>query len=365
VSGGLEARVGLRLGSLDLDVEVRAPEGSVTAVLGPNGAGKTTLLRALAGLVALDDGRIAVGGRVLDEPPQVFVPTDQRRLGIVHQDYLLFPHLSVLENVAFGPRSLGLPTRAARDRARTWLERVGLADRAGARPQDLSGGQQQRVALARALVTDPAALLLDEPLAALDARTRPDVRRDLRGHLATYPGVTVLVTHDLNDAVALADGLVVLEDGRVTHAGAVADVLARPRTRYVADLIGVTLLRGTCRAGVADVDGIPLPATGCDDGPVTVTVRPDRVRLAAPGGAGTTPDRWRARVRRVEVLAATTEILVDRPDGLVAAVPTADLAGVPLRPGDPVDVVVDPGGVCVHRDDGPTDEPADEVPHAP
>ena len=177
----LAANVGVALGELDLDATVAAGEGETLAILGPNGAGKTTLLRCLAGLVALDRGRIELDDEVLDDGSRVFVPPERRSVGVVFQDYLLFPHLSVLENVAFGLRSRGVDRRAARRRAAAALEPVGLAEAAGRKPRELSGGQAQRVALARALATEPRLLLLDEPLAALDQSARGVVRRDLRG----------------------------------------------------------------------------------------------------------------------------------------------------------------------------------------
>ena len=211
--------VGVRLGDFDLDVEVGAPASAVTAVLGPSGAGKTTFLRCVAGTLAVERGRISLGDVTLDEPPSTFVVPERRRLGVVHQDYLLVPHLSALENVAFGLRSRGTPTVEARRVAQGWLDRVGLGDFAGARPRSLSGGQAQRVALARALATEPDVLLLDEPLAALDVGTRAEVRRDLAGHLRGLDGPTVLVTHDPIDALALADRVIVVEHGRVTQAG--------------------------------------------------------------------------------------------------------------------------------------------------
>ena len=202
----LAARVGVSLGSLELDVDLTVHDGEVVAVLGPNGAGKTTLLRALAGLVALDRGRIEVDGVVLDEPDTgTFVSVEHRPVGVVFQDYLLFAHLSALENVAFGLRARGTPKTEARRAAMTLLDRFGLADHAHHRPRALSGGQAQRVALARALATGPRLLLLDEPLAALDATTRRDVRRDLRRQLASFGGARILVTHDPVDAYALAD----------------------------------------------------------------------------------------------------------------------------------------------------------------
>ncbi len=359
---GLRADVRLRLGRLALDVVVEAGAGSVTAVVGPNGAGKTTFLRAVAGQVGIDGGEIRLGATVLDAPPGVFVPPERRRLGYVDQDYLLFPHLTALENIAFGPRSAGATRAGSREIARAWLERVGLGDRADARRRSLSGGQQQRVALARALATDPQALLLDEPLAALDVRTRPEVRRDLRRHLGGYDGVTLIVTHDLADAAALADRMLVLEDGRVTHAGTVAEVLARPRTSYVADLVGTNLLHGTGDGSSVTVDGVrlpvplPAPLLASAPGPVLVTVRPadvvvvplegDRPDLppvdlpavdAAEAAATPAPSgRWRARIVRIELAGDIAEVLLDRPTGLVAAVPLAEVVAGSLREGSEV-----------------------------
>ncbi|HVN85031.1 MAG TPA: ATP-binding cassette domain-containing protein, partial [Candidatus Binatia bacterium] len=180
----LAASVRVVLGMLDLRVNVQVGDGEVVAVLGPNGAGKTTLLRALAGLLPLDEGRVVLGDVILEDvAARTFVPPERRPIGVVFQDYLLFPHLSALDNVAFGLRCGGLGRSEARRRAFEWLERVGLAQQSALKPAALSGGQAQRVALARALAVGPRLLLLDEPLSALDIRTRADLRRDLRRHL--------------------------------------------------------------------------------------------------------------------------------------------------------------------------------------
>ena len=199
-------------------------------------------------------------------------------MGIVHQDYLLFPHLTALDNVAFGPRSGGAPARAARATAAEQLERVGVGEVADLRPRALSGGQAQRVALARALAADPTALLLDEPLAALDAATRTTLRRDLRRTLAEVPGPTVLVTHDPVDVLALADRVAIVEDGRITQEGSVAEVTSRPRTGYVADLIGTNLVRGTATGtSIAADGGTTLIGHEPHDGPVFAVVAPTAI----------------------------------------------------------------------------------------
>src|SRR5436309_14163935 len=212
----LEAAVQLQLGALDLDVALEIRAGEVVALLGPNGAGKTTLLRALAGLIPATRGHGHLDGAVLeDSATGTYVPTEKRPIGFVFQDYLLFPHMSVLDNVAFGVSARGAGSGVARQRATRWLERVGLQELASARPSHLSGGQRQRAALARALAPDPRLLLLDEPMAALDASARTEVRRDLKRHLASFDGVRLLCRHNPLEALALAAGLTILENGRL------------------------------------------------------------------------------------------------------------------------------------------------------
>jgi molybdate transport system ATP-binding protein len=207
----LDARVRVTVGACDLDVTMTVAEGTVLAVLGPNGAGKTTLLRVLAGEIALDDGRIALGGVPLDDPASgAFMAPEHRRIAMVHQDLALFPHLTARDNVAFGLRARGRERSEARLIAGDWLERLGVGERADARPGTLSGGEAQRVALARALAIEPDLLLLDEPLSALDAQNRPATRSALRRWLADHRGPTVLVTHDPADVDALADAVIQL-----------------------------------------------------------------------------------------------------------------------------------------------------------
>ena len=246
---GLRAHVVVERDAFTLDATILADPGDVLAVLGPNGAGKTTLLRALAGLLPVTRGSIVLAGAhgdtVWDDPGAgVLVPAPQRGVGLLFQDYRLFPHLSVLDNVAFGVRAQGLGRRAARAAAAEWLPRVGLSELAHRRPGTLSGGQSQRVALARALAAAPRLLLLDEPLAALDAATRLDIRAELRQHLSEFGGPTLLVTHDPLAALVLADRIVVLEAGRVVQEGSPSAVARRPATEYVARLMGLNLYTG-------------------------------------------------------------------------------------------------------------------------
>jgi molybdate transport system ATP-binding protein len=330
--------VALTLGDLDLDVSFAVRDGETVAVLGPNGAGKTTLLRAVAGLVPLREGCVAIDGAVVDDPAAgTFVVPERRPVGLVFQHYLLFPHLSVLENVAFGLRSRHVPRAEARRAAREWIERVGLGDRADARPDALSGGQQQRVAVARALVTEPSLMLLDEPLAALDIGTRTELRRELRTHLASYPGARVLVTHELLDAVALADRLVVLERGCVAQEGPVAEVAARPRSRYVADLVGINLLRGHAQGTtVALESGAEIVTADPEHGEVYVAIDPRAVSLHRSSPEGSPRNVWQGRISGTDLLGDRVRVHVDGRVPLVAEVTPAAVTAVGLVDGTDV-----------------------------
>ncbi|MBX7553169.1 ABC transporter ATP-binding protein [Streptomyces sp. NPDC004232] len=294
---GLDARLVVDRDAFRLDVSLTAAPGDVVALLGPNGAGKTTALRALAGLAPLTDGHLRLDGASLaDTPPE------SRPVGVVFQDYLLFPHLTALDNVAFGPRCQGVSKTEARTRAAAWLERMGLADHAHAKPRRLSGGQAQRVAVARALATRPRLLLLDEPLAALDARTRLEVRAQLRRHLAEFEAVAVLVTHDPLDAMVLADRLVVIEDGQVVQEGTPADIARHPRTDYIAQLVGLNLYRGRADGHAVRLDAGPsLTTTEELSGPVFVAFPPSAVTLFRdrPTGASAR-NLWRCEVEGLE-----------------------------------------------------------------
>jgi molybdate transport system ATP-binding protein len=341
-------------GGFALQGTVRVAPGESLAVLGPNGAGKSTLLRALAGLTPLTAGHIELDGVVLDDPGTgVLVPPEQRRVGLVFQGYRLFPHLSVRDNVAFGPRSAGLPRRASRAAADEWLARLDLTALAARRPRELSGGQAQRVALARALATDPALLLLDEPMAALDARTRLEVRATLREHLRHFAGPVVVVTHDPLEAMVMADRLLVLEGGRTVQQGRPADVARRPATDYVARLVGLNLYAGTVAADAGGEPGLHLalsgggrlyaaglPTSGLDGGAavpgsrVLVAVRPAAVsvHLQRPG-AGSPRNVWPGQVAGMEPSADRVRVQVrGEPDVLVDVTPAA-VAELALRPG--------------------------------
>jgi molybdate transport system ATP-binding protein len=338
----LQADIALRLGALALEVELDAAPGEIVAVLGPNAAGKTTLLRALAGLVPLDRGTVSLDGVVFDDVARgIRLPPELRPIGVVFQDYLLFPHLSALENVAFGLRAHGVAAREARTRAGTWLDRLGVGDQADARPRTLSGGQAQRVALARALAIDPHLLLLDEPLAALDASARGDVRRDLKRHLASFAGVRILITHDPLEAVALADRLVILERGRVVQTGTPAEVTQRPRSRYVADLVGVNLLRGTANAGqVAVSGGATLQLADGVEGEVFAVIHPRAVALHRTRPEGSPRNVWRGRAAALDLQGDRVRVGVEGEMPIIAEVTPGAVRDLDLAEGGEVWVSV-------------------------
>lgn len=298
---GLNVDISAWRGTFALEVALEVGDETV-AIVGPNGAGKTTVLRCVAGLTLPTAGRIRLGTRVLDDVTRgVHEPVEHRDLGIVFQDYLLFPHRSALDNVAFGLRARGVPARLARAEASRWLDRVGLAGLHALRPAALSGGQAQRVALARALAIGPAALLLDEPLAALDVQARHDIRRQLRKRLEAFDGPTLLVTHDPIEAATLADRLVVLEGGRVTQTGTIDDVTRRPRSAWAARLAGVNLYRGRASGGIVALDGGgQLTAAGAPDGDVFAAVPPHGVALFRRRPSGTPRNVWTGVVDGVE-----------------------------------------------------------------
>jgi molybdate transport system ATP-binding protein len=344
----LDASVAVRLGALDLAVDLAVGAGEVLAVLGPNGAGKSTLARVLAGLLRPDTGRVRVDGRIWDGPGE-HVPAHRRSLGMVFQDALLFPHLTVTANVAFGLRTRGVGPADRTAAAEAWLDRVGLAGFGGRRPAELSGGQAQRVALARALVGDPALLLLDEPLSALDARTRLTVRAELRRHLADFAGSTVLITHDPVDALALADRVVVLEEGRAVQEGTPDDVSRRPRTDYVARLVGLSLLAGTADGRSVRLDGGGVVAVAEETaGPVFAAVRPESVALYLARPEGSPRNVWPARLVGATPHGATVRCELDGEVPLIADVTATAFAELGLAPGAQVWATVKASEVAVY-----------------
>ena len=343
-----------RRGDFALRATLDVPPGQVLGVVGPNGAGKTTLLRLIAGLTAVDSGVVRLGDTVLDETAtDTFVPVEQRRVSFVFQDYRLFPHMSVADNVAFPLRCRGLGKARARSAIDPWLARLDLTDLAHRHPQQLSGGQAQRVALARALAASPQVLLLDEPLAALDAQTRLDVRGELRRHLAHFGGVCLLVTHDPLEALILADQLLVLEDGRVTQTGTPSDVASRPATTYVASLVGLNLYRGTATGdGTVMLDnGVHLAALAhaAPAGPVLASFRPAAVALYLEEPPHGSPrNTWPGVVTSIELLADRVRVQVSGRLSAYVDITPAAVSELGLTNGTDVWLTVKTTGIDVY-----------------
>jgi molybdate transport system ATP-binding protein len=339
-SDGLVVDAEVRRGGFTLAVSLAAAPGEVLGVLGPNGSGKSTLLSAVAGLIPVSAGRITLAGQVMDDAEEgAFVEASGRPVGFVFQNYRLFPHLTVAENVAFSPRARGLGRGAARSAAGHWIDRLRLTDLADRKPDQLSGGQAQRVALARALAGRPALLLLDEPLSALDAGTRLDVQAELKRHLADFTGPCLLVTHDPLEALVLADRLLVLEGGRIVQEGTPAQVARRPATDYVAKLVGLNLY-----AGKADGSQVVLTGGGAfvvadrgRHGDVLVAVRPSAMVVSGQRPLHSSArNTWPARVTGLALLADRVRLDLDGEPSAVVDVTPAAVAELSLRPGSEV-----------------------------
>jgi molybdate transport system ATP-binding protein len=341
--------------SLSVDVTIRrggftavasfvAGAGETVALLGPNGSGKTTLVAAIAGLHDVAAGAIALDGETLDAAGGAFVPPERRSVGVVFQDLRLFPHLSALENVAFPLRARGADRRIARDRARTLLDRLGVGDRWSATPRELSGGEAQRVGLARALVAEPRLLLLDEPLSSLDIGARVRIRDLIREELRRFAGVRILVTHDPVEAWALADGLVLLEGGRVTQTGTPQEIRTAPRSRYAADLVGVNAFRGRLEpiepgagrivTGEGDVV-VPMPdARGSHE--VIGILRPADITLSPGPPEGSARNVYLGRVVGLTVEGDRARIRLATAPPLVAEITLGSVERLGLHEGIPV-----------------------------
>ena len=323
---------GARRGDFDLDLQLALAPGETVAVVGPNGAGKSTLVGVLAGLVRPERGSVRLADRTLDEGRN-HVPPRERRVGVLFQDRRLFPNLSALENVAFPLRARGVAKEEARAKALAVLERMGMSARASATPADLSGGEAQRVALARALVGEPDLLLLDEPLAALDVAARADIRDLLARELAAFPGVRILVSHDPIDAMTLADGIVVLEGGRVVQVGTPEEIRDAPATPWAAEFVGLNRFRGRLEpleegAGVLlTPDGgevvvawpQEVPRRAYED--VTALLRPSdvSVSLSAPT-SGSARNMLRGEITGIAVETDRARVRVDTRPPLVAEI---------------------------------------------
>lgn len=343
----LEADIRVRRDGFELAAQLSLAAGETVAVLGPNGAGKTTLLRALAGLLPVE-GRVTLDGEVLDDSAaKRHVPTERRHVGLVFQDHVLFPHMTVLDNVAFGLRAQNTPDPTGK--ARLWLERAGLGEKSLAMPGELSGGQAQRVALLRTLATEPRLLLLDEPLSALDVSIRAEVRRELSRQLAGFAGVRLIVTHDPIEAMALAGRLVVIEGGKVVQSGPAADVTARPRSRFVADLAGVNLLRGHAHGDHIRLEsGVEIAAAEAGHGDVFAVIHPRAVALYLTKPAGTPRNVWHGQAEGVDVQGDRVRVRVSGAVPIVAEVTPSAVRELGLDPGADVWVSVKATEISVY-----------------
>lgn len=323
----LSVQVDKQLGAFRLEAAMAVGDRSVMVLVGESGSGKTTLLRLLAGLMHPDHGRIEVDGVCwFDSSTGVSMPAMDRAVGYVPQDYALFPHLTVAENVAFGLRAQGLAASTNTARAAAALDRLGMAAFASRRPLELSGGQQQRVTIARAIVLEPRLLLLDEPLSALDVQTRRAIRGELRRLLAELPCMTFYVTHSPAEALAFGEQITVLEAGRVTQSGTREDLMRHPRSAYVAEFLGVNFFRGSFatnfvegRAQLALPQGVLAIAKDGFQGEVSAVVHPREITLALERPAGTARN----------VFAGTIEELVPEP-------PSGELVRVSLKTNPPL-----------------------------
>lgn len=350
-------RLQARLAERDAVFDLELPSGDVLAVLGPNGAGKSTLLSLIAGLVAPDEARIVLGDRVLtDTATGTFVPAYQRGVAMLAQQPMLFPHLSVAANVAYGPRCRGHRRADAREIARRWLRAVDAESLAQRRPSELSGGQAQRIAIARALATEPGILLLDEPMAALDVAVAPSVRRLLRDILHADRRTAVIVTHDLLDALAIATTVIVVDGGRIVERGTVREVLTSPRSDFAARIAGVNLISGVVvepgvirTASGQRVFGVGGPEVG---NPAAAVFPPTAVSIDTRPPHGSPRNIIRTIITELEVHGATVRVRGSgQPDGssaLFADVTPAAVADLDLAPGREVYFVVKAMEVRLH-----------------
>jgi molybdate transport system ATP-binding protein len=347
-----------QVGARDVDVDFEVAPGEVIALIGANGAGKSTVLHVIAGLVKPDTGFVASGGRVLtDTEKHVFVPAHARRIGLLLQDALLFPHLSVVDNVAFGPRSRRRGRRAAREAAMQWLDEVDVAHLADRGPRQLSGGQAQRVAIARALASDPDVMLLDEPLAGLDVAAAAGVRAALRPVLARSDRAAVLVTHDLVDVLTLADRVLVMDAGRVVESGETARVLTAPRSSFAARISGVNLVNGTVgpEGTLQAADGTLWHATG-DKAPAGVRAvavfSPSAVSVYRDAPHGSPRNTVAVTVTQIDAVATGIRVSsaeqADGAPGLSADVTAEAAADLRLMPGERVHFAVKAHEVRIH-----------------
>ena len=331
------------LGALRLKVDLEVPAGACLAIAGPSGAGKSSLLRIAAGLLRPTDGRVVNGEEVwLDTARGIDRRPEERRCGYVFQDYALFPHLRAWQQVAYALRDR--PRAGREQEARGWLTRFGLEELADARPATLSGGERQRVALARALARRPDVLLLDEPLSALDTRTRASASRRLAEVLRDTEVPAILVTHDFAEAALLGDTVAILDDGHVVQRGTASELAARPTTAFVADFTGAVVLHGIAALDadattlVTLAGGHQIRSTDVAEGPVAATIFPWEITIEPAGQAAarSAQNHLEARVLSLTTIGGRVRLGLAGPEHLVAEVTTTAIAHLDLRVGSEV-----------------------------
>jgi molybdate transport system ATP-binding protein len=339
VSATLNASVATPLRAFQLELTLKAQAGEPLALAGPSGAGKTSVLRIVAGLLAPERGRVTLDGETwLDSECSIDLPAERRRCGLLFQDYALFPGMSVWRNVAYGMRGPRSRRRAA---AGEMLERFGVSELADANPASLSGGERQRVALARALAAQPRALLLDEPLSALDPATRRGALSELRNLLAELEAPAVLVTHSFDEAALLARRLAIVDRGAVVQAGEAATISARPRSPFVADFAGAVVLRGEASGRVGDLtlvrlrNGGEVRSVDSARGAVALSVFPWEISLEPPGKPSVSSllNRVEGEVASVTTIGNRARVGVLLPQPLSAEITAESAARLRLRPG--------------------------------
>ena len=336
----LSVEVRTALGAMELDLAVKVEPGECLALAGPSGAGKTSVLRVAAGLLRPAHGRVEANGETwLDTERGIELPAERRRCGFVFQDYALFPHLSAWQNVAYPLRGLGRAER--RSRALELLERFGMGGRAEARPGSLSGGERQRVALARVLAREPEVLLLDEPLSALDARTRAAAARELAAVLRASEAPALLVTHDFSEAAQLGDRVGIVDSGRVVQEGTPSELAATPRSAFVADFTGAVVLTGTARPGAEGLTHVELDGGGevvspdAAEGAVAVSVYPWEIAIEPPDEPphGSAQNRLRVEVLSITTIGNRVRLGLTGPQPLAAEVTQTAAERLALKPG--------------------------------
>lgn len=338
----LEVDVRKQLREFELNISFSIEFGETLALIGPSGAGKTTILDLIVGFRQPDEGHIEVGGRVLfDSKQRINLPPEKRHLGYVFQDYALFPHLTVLQNVEYGMRARGMARDEIARRATETLRMLGIAHLAGVLPKRISGGESQRVALARALAAGGQVLLLDEPLAALDAQTRQMARGDLRKIIRSVRVAAVFVTHDYVDALAFGDRICVIDRGQVIQVGSQEDLLLRPKTKFVAEFMGVNFIHGVAestgdgRSRVL-VNGVEVTTALQDPGEVFLAFSPSDVTLSSDRPSGSAQNVFPACVTGLLQLGGRIRVDLDAGFPLIAEVTPTSVARLKLQVGSRV-----------------------------